>query len=208
MSKIIDTIVELAVGYFNNYRGKFNLLKKKIMTFDRTPPPLPIFFRKYKVSVCQLATGMYYVVSPIKKATKNVVLYLHGGAFIFPITKYHYEFLDRIIGETNATFYIALYPISHPNYSSFDDTYTFLNELFLKIKDRHAKDTVNIMGDSSGACLVLSFAQYVKIHYKYKFTNVIAISPCPRFDYGQDEMISYSKLDPILNDGLLTGAYL
>jgi acetyl esterase/lipase len=63
------------------------------------------------------------------------------------------------------------------------------------------------MGDSSGGCLALSFAQYIKKNKLVKPQEIIAISPCPRFDYDKEEMISYSKLDPVLSDGLLLGAY-
>lgn len=128
-----------------------------------------------------------YRVKP--EEVKRRVVYLHGGGYVQPIAKLHWQLITFLAKKANAEFLVPLYGLS-PKYK-VDDALRLLDDL-REILDRRLP--IFLMGDSAGGGLALSIAQN-------SWTDVeklILISPWVSSDFGPETDI-YEKRDPWLN---------
>ena len=92
-------------------------------------------------------------------STENLVLYLHGGAYVNEIEKLHISFCDKLAEKVNATVFAPIYPLA-PNHT-FEETYDIVENLYdLLLK---FNKPISIMGDSAGGGLLLHFVNIWQI---------------------------------------------
>ncbi|MGA1646767.1 MAG: alpha/beta fold hydrolase [bacterium] len=128
-----------------------------------------------------------YRVKP--EGVKRRVVFLHGGGYVQPIAKQHWQLITFLAKKANAEFLVPLYGLS-PKYK-VDDALRLLHDL-REILD--SRLPICLMGDSAGGGLALSIAQN-------SWTDVeklILISPWVSSDFGPETDI-YEKRDPWLN---------
>lgn len=122
------------------------------------------------------------------EATKRVV-YLHGGGYVQPIAKQHWQLITRIAREANAEVIVPCYGLS-PRYK-VQDAIAFLKEA----KGVFTEDLpLVLMGDSAGGGLALSLAQSAWA----KVELLVLISPWVDSEFGE-EFAKYEQRDPWLN---------
>ncbi len=101
-----------------------------------------------------LAEGSVITLTPPKPGLLHI-LYLHGGAWVFPPRSPHWDFLSRLCDETGATITMPLYPLG-PG-ADHDTMMAMLEPLYGDL--RRAFPKLAVMGDSAGAGLALSLLQ-------------------------------------------------
>lgn len=95
-------------------------------------------------------------VMPRGQATGPVVLYLHGGAFIHPITRPHWDFIAEMAERLGATFVVPLYPLA-PDHDC-KAVSRFVLGLYRHLLEQYGPSSPILMGDSAGGGLTLSLA--------------------------------------------------
>ena len=101
--------------------------------------------------------GCQIVLFNESTTTENLIIYLHGGAYVSEIENLHIIFCDKLAEKANATVFAPIYPLA-PNHT-FEETYGIvesLYELLLKFNK-----PITIMGDSAGGGLSAAFCEYL-----------------------------------------------
>lgn len=126
---------------------------------------------------------------------ENIVLYIHGGAWVFEISEEHVTFCDELPELLNAKVYMPLYPLA-PD-ATYEQAYKMLFELYCTLLNQ--KKPIYIMGDSAGANLTLCLTRLIK-ESGYKMPEkLVVISPCADMSFSNPAMTAIDKIDPILS---------
>ena len=149
-------------------------------------PPSP--FPRVTLTGNPAAEGAVLVLSP-PQPTDRHILYLHGGAWLFPPRGPHWDFLSRLCEETASTITMPLYPLGPV--ASHDTMMQMLEPVYAGLRERHAD--LSVMGDSAGAGLTLSLLQ----SNLPAPDRVVLISPPMDMQVSQ-AAIEASRHDPLL----------
>ena len=133
----------------------------------------------------------------VEGPTHRVILYLHGGAFIYPPVFFHWRFLHDLALRTH---YDALLPV-YPKSPEYDCEYSVktLLEYYKNISESKKYDEIHLVGDSAGACLCLVVAQEAHKNGWQKPATTILLSPCVDLSHTKEkEMLALQDRDTML----------
>lgn len=135
-----------------------------------------------------------YQISKLHERSSGKILYIHGGAFVFPILQSHWRFVTRLVRETGQTAIVPLYPLVPEN--TYKQVHTHLQTVYLQLIDSVSPGDVTVIGDSAGGNLsiVLPFLVDEKLQPK----QVIALSPVLDLRACNPEMEEIEPKDPLL----------
>ena len=107
---------------------------------------------------------------------RKLILYLHGGAFIYPPVFFHWRFLHDLCLRTHCDALLPVYPKS-PEYDCEYSVKTLL-DYYKSITESNRYDEIHFVGDSAGACLCLVVAQEAHKNGWQKPASLTLLSPC------------------------------
>ena len=110
------------------------------------------------------------------RPSRKLLLYLHGGAFIYPPVFFHWRFLHDLALRTHCDALLPVYPKS-PEYDCEYSVKTLL-EYYQNISETNQYDEIHLVGDSAGACLCLVVAQEAHKNGWQKPLTTTLLSPC------------------------------
>ena len=144
---------------------------------NRRPVRVPRYFRGYFTEKKFMAsTGFEMQVFRHDENTRKLILYLHGGAFIYPPVFFHWRFLHDLCLRTHCDALLPVYPKS-PEYTCAFSVQTLL-DFYKSISDSKQYDEIHFVGDSAGACLCLVLAQEAHKNGWQKPKTSLLLSPC------------------------------
>ena len=159
---------------------------------------LPKRIYRTKVKTKQMF-GCQMVLFNESTTTDNLIIYLHGGAYVSEIEDLHITFCDKLAEKANATVLAPIYPLA-PNHT-FEETYDIVENLY-KVLLKFNKP-ITIMGDSAGGGLSAAFCEYLAANELAQPEHLILISPWVDVSMSGD-YDDYIELDPMLGvDGLI-----
>ncbi len=127
----------------------------------------------------------------------KLILYLHGGAFIYPPVFFHWRFLHDLCLRTHCDALMPVYPKS-PEYDCASSVSTLL-EYYKSISDSKQYDEIHFVGDSAGACLCLVLAQEAHLNGWQKPATTTLLSPCVDLSHTkEDDMRALQDKDTML----------
>ena len=123
------------------------------------------------------------------------VIYFHGGAYVRPITSFHWRMLADLVEQTGMEFIVPLYPLAPENNGL--STLQFVTDLY----DQETFDGLPIllMGDSAGGGLALALAGVLKSKPFLAPRRLILISPCVDMEMSNPKIASIETTDPMLH---------
>ena len=89
---------------------------------------------------------------------ENIILYIHGGAWIFEMNLAQVSFCDELASRLNAKVYMPLYPLAPK--SNCIETMSFIEDLYKEILKENK--TLYVMGDSAGGNIALNLMYTIK----------------------------------------------
>ena len=156
---------------------------------NRRPVRVPRYFRGYFTEEKFVAsTGFEMQVfrheennaSALRRAQgpqgRRLILYLHGGAFIYPPVFFHWRSLHDLCLRTHCDALLPVYPKS-PEYTCEFSVQTLL-DFYKSLSDSKQYDEIHFVGDSAGACLCLVLAQEAHKNGWQKPKTTTLLSPC------------------------------
>ena len=156
---------------------------------NRRPVRVPRYFRAYFTEERFLASTGYEMqvfkhednnASALRRAQgpqeRRLILYLHGGAFIYPPVFFHWRFLHDLCLRTHCDALLPVYPKS-PEYTCAYSVQTLL-DFYKSLSDSKPYDEIHFVGDSAGACLCLVLAQEAHKNGWQKPKTTTLLSPC------------------------------
>lgn len=138
--------------------------------------------------------GMQVFTFGNKNDCKNIILYVHGGAYVNEINYQHHLYCMKLSRKLNSYVLAPVYALA-PNHKS-QETFESIGELYRSIL-KLGKSTI-LMGDSAGGGFVLSFAQYLKTIDLPQPDCIITFSPW--VDISMSNPPYDSENDPILGE--------
>ena len=165
---------------------------------NRRPVRVPRYFRGFFTEEkFNASTGFEMQVFGHKVGSRKLILYLHGGAFIYPPVFFHWRFLHDLCLRTHCNALLPVYPKS-PEYTCAFSVQTLL-DFYKNISESKQYEEIHFVGDSAGACLCLVLAQEAHKNGWQKPTTTTLLSPCVDLGHTKEtEMRALQDKDTML----------
>lgn len=140
-----------------------------------------------------------FIVTPNEgKTSDEVILYLHGGAYVGEIETEHWGFIGQLITDTGATVILPDYPLALKY--RYTDTFKMVEPLYKEIVDKIGAEKLTVMGDSAGGGMSLALVEKISTETNYKIpSKTILISPWLDVRLTNSEIEEVEKYDKQLN---------
>ena len=172
---------------------------------NRRPVRVPRYFRGYFTEEkFHASTDFEMQVFRRNNASRKIIFYIHGGAFIYPPVFFHWRFLHDLCLRTHYDALMPVYPKS-PDYNCAYAVETLMDYYKTVALSNRYKE-IHLVGDSAGAHLCLVVAQEAHKQGLTKPTSLTLLSPCVDLSYSREsEMRALQDLDPMLQlDRIIT----
>jgi acetyl esterase/lipase len=192
-SKMIQSMSSL----FGVKKGGDMIKKSNQSKSTEVPTPVPTSMcKKYDIQESIINNRKVWTIKPKEKGSDKVVLYLHGGAYVSTIKKYHWKFVEELILKTNATIVIPDYPLA-PS-SNCENAIDFVGQLYQELLKKYTSENIDLMGDSSGGGLALGFAMQLSKENKPQPHQIILLFPWLDVTMSNKDILEIDKKDKIL----------
>jgi len=127
------------------------------------------------------------------------VLYLHGGGYVRPITRYHWRMIAELAEATGLEFIVPLYPLAPESHGLV--ALRFVTDLYRSLVggDGH----LFVMGDSAGAGLALSLAASLRDSGDELPKRLVLLTPFVDVELLHADAARIAPVDPMLGiDGI------
>ncbi len=176
-----------------------NLIEKKIVRkkYSQNVAPMPKSLRSnFKTTVNTIKGRKFWILKPKQNGSEKIILYLHGGAYYWNISKHNWAFAEGLLEKTNATFVIPDYPLAP--HSTFEQAYEYLDELYEELISQHSPENITIMGESAGGGLALGFTMFLRNENRSQPNQLILMAPWLDVTMSNPEILKVDKKDKIL----------
>jgi acetyl esterase/lipase len=152
--------------------------------------------RKFDITLETCHGHEVYTLAPRTQPSRGHVVYLHGGAYVNPISRWHWAFIARLVDKLGITFTVPLYPRA-PQHDCVAASNFLLSVYRDLVASRDASDLV-VMGDSAGGGLTMSLALQARAANLPAPAGLVLVSPwldVAMSDPAQEEI---ERIDPLL----------
>lgn len=138
---------------------------------------------------------------------RGQVLYLHGGAYVRPITRQHWQLVEHVACATGRTVIVPLYPLAPESQGLA--ALEFVRSIYLDAQRQQDDRAITFMGDSAGAGLCVSLALALRDSGQPVPAKLILVTPWAGLALDEPELPTTTPMDPMLApDGLRVAARL
>jgi acetyl esterase/lipase len=132
-----------------------------------------------------------------------VVLFLHGGGFLFEALPVHWLAVDRLIRKTGAEVWFASYPLLPQ--ATIYESHDMVLATWQQMRKRHGADQITVLGDSAGATLALTLTHALKAIGQALPHQLILASPAQSLISPElrTQMAAFAPLDAMIPPSLL-----
>jgi acetyl esterase/lipase len=179
--------------------GGKKYIEKKILKkeFGESPAPVPKSIATGRnIRVTTIHNRKVWTIKSSKDPSDKLILYLHGGAYIFNLKKFDWEFAESLTSQTNATVILPDYPLS-PEYTCAS-LYAFMDELYKWIVTEHPSKKIILMGLSAGAGLALGYSMRIRDLGGRQPEQIILLSPWLDVTMSNHDILEIDRKDRIL----------
>lgn len=192
-SKMIQNMSSL----FGVKKGGDMIKKANQSISTEVPTPVPkSMYKKYDIQDSLINNRKVWTIKPKENASDKVILYLHGGAYVSTIKKYHWKFAEVLLLKTNTTIVIPDYPLA-PD-SNCENAFYFVGQVYQELLNKHSPENIVLIGDSSGGGLALGFALTLSHENKPQPNQIILLSPWLDVTMSNKDILEIDKKDKIL----------
>lgn len=185
-----------------DFRGKtdeevLDDFKKNSLPYltSRTEQTFPEVKTKNQLSKETKEDGDVYTLTGDKEDC--IVLYIHGGAWVWDIQIEHVEFCDRIVDLLGAKVYIPIFPLAPQ--ATYKEGYAMIRKVYDELLSLNKP--IILMGDSSGGNIALGLVLGLKDEGKTLPEKIVLLAPGADPTFINDEI---KEIEP--KDGLLPKA--
>lgn len=138
-----------------------------------------------------------YRLSPrLPQPHKKHVLYLHGGAYIRPITSHHWRFLQALVEQAGCTITVPLYPLAPE--ANCQQAVDAVAEVYRRACSAANLTAIDVMGDSAGAGLALALSYALREAAAALPSSLVLICPWLDVSMTHASIAPNEKDDPML----------
>ncbi len=163
----------------------------------KTPASPPRALTKhFQVEQYEITKQAVYHIQPPGSKPARHIFYLHGGAYIAPIVRLHWDFIRRLMRGLPCQVTVPLYGRA-PSHT-YQEAFVFLKNAYLRLLESHSPQDIIFMGDSAGGGLALAFAQTLLDIDLPQPGSVVMLSPWLDITTSNPEIAEIEKRDPLL----------
>lgn len=159
--------------------------------------PIKSLSKNYNQTIFQIQGRNVWTFSSKSGKTNQVIIYLHGGAYIYNLKKHYWQFVEQLIEKSGTILIVPDYPLA-PN-ANFQDTYRFIEELYLEVRKTYPQKEILLIGDSAGGGLALGFAQKCLQEFQPLPKKLILIAPWLDLTMSNENLNKVDSLDLVLS---------
>ncbi len=198
-SKVINWFLKKS-----KFKKTFEVKSSKTI-FRRKKNFLPKYIQLKYVYRHQIFKNKSIVTFNNKKQSKNHVLFLHGGAYIFEATLSHWLLAEKIAKKSFSKMTMIDYPLAPEH--GYKETLAMVSGAYDLLRKQYPNDHLILMGDSAGGGLVLAFTQkLIKEKYPYIPQKLILLSPWLDLSMSNPDIAELESRDYILSRKMLENA--
>ena len=189
-AKVMSDVLEL----FGMYTEKNceQMLAGALSKGEKPTPPPPKMNTRYEDS----PNGRVFYANE-ESDSKNVVFYIHGGAYFMDFTRSHWRLLENLIKETDAQVIAPAYRLVP--FATYREAFDLMVPLYRDYCEAHPDRKMILMGDSAGGGLALALAEYFKAEGIRMPDKMILLSPWVDASMENEEIKDYESVDPFLS---------
>ena len=176
MRKVIVIIALLVVALLFTFFGVTEILAEPTSSIKKT----------CNVSVTTHEKNKVYNITPKNNTYSKTIMYLHGGAYMGEMTKDHWDFLEKLVQDTNSRIIMPDYPLT-PRYT-YKDVFKMVENVY---NEYYEEDNFILMGDSAGGGIVAGLLEKVE----KAPSKSILISPWLDVSMSNPKMVEIQKND-------------
>lgn len=181
-----DTSSEISM-----FIGSFDNTLKVVNDGQNLGDPFP----KTKSVQNEKLFGEFRVYTLGQDTSDDVIIYIHGGGYLFGLYPNLVQMMDVIAQKTSKQVYILDYGL--PMKYNWVHAYTLLNQVYDFILSQRKK--IIIIGDSAGGGLGLGFIEYLNKNNLQIPIKQILISPWLDITMSNPQAKKYDEVDPLLD---------
>lgn len=138
-----------------------------------------------------------YTLAPREPApAARHLLYLHGGAYVRPISRYHWGLLADLVQRSGCTISVPLYPLA-PEHNC-TQALAFVRRAWALARERAAGRPLLLAGDSAGGGLALALAFDLRDRGEALPERLLLICPWVDVTMTNPELARIAPRDPML----------
>jgi len=179
--------------YYLEYGDTFKSLLAGLLAREKTYQEIPANFPFIHESIVTYVKGET-VCTLTKDNYENIVLYVHGGAYLYEADNVHFSYCDGLVDALNAKVVMPLYPLA-PQYT-YEAAYAMIETLYKDLLTENKP--IYIMGDSAGGGFTLAFTEYCIANNIKTPNKIIMFSPWIDLTMSNPEIKVYEPLDTTL----------
>ena len=163
------------------------------------PVRVPRYFRGFFKETDKFVTSKGFEMQVFKhtQPARKLILYLHGGAFIYTPVFFHWRFLHDLCLRTHCDALLPVYPKA-PEYTC-SDTVPAVLDFYKSISESRQYEEIHLVGDSAGAHLCLVVAQEAAKNGWHRPGTTTLLSPCVDLSHTKEkEMRALQDKDNML----------
>ena len=172
MSKIVEIGLEKKHRDYMDDPDKAHEHMQKRSLEEDEPYKIPKRIYHTKVESKDLL-GCQMIIFNDSEDCEQLIIYLHGGAYVNEIRLPHITFCDNLAKKVNGCVFAPIYPLA-PNHT-YKETYEIVEKLYNHLLEMNKP--ITIMGDSAGGGLSAAFCEYLAVNDMPQPKNLILISP-------------------------------
>jgi monoterpene epsilon-lactone hydrolase len=171
----------------------------------RTYPQVPAFpagfHRRYQIDEHTVLGHRVIRVAPKTGGSRNIIVYTHGGSYVYELGRFHWGILDALIQSTGATVIVPIYPLApeHP----YTDAYALLDRVYRDLLAEVPAERIVLCGDSAGGGLALGQAIALRDQGLPLPGRVVLFSPWLDLILSNPEIPALDPIDAMLDAGAL-----
>lgn len=154
------------------------------------------FFKKYLLRRFKISDSLISEIG-LDENSENLVIFIHGGAFISGPSKHHWDTLKEIAKRSNYKIWMCDYPKAPENkIKKISDN---IESIYSSALESYKPNKISIMGDSVGGTLATALIHRLILKKIELPENLILITPVMDSSMSNPEIETLQKIDPMLS---------
>lgn len=162
-------------------------------TEDHHPPAL--LKARLDITETEIDGFPVYEIAP-KAGERRRILYMHGGAYVFQITSYHWVLIAEMAERLGFGITVPIYPIAPEH--DFHDMFGMVGDVYRRMLEETDAEDIVFMGDSAGGNMAVVLTMMAAERGLPSPSRHVLISPGLDVSLANPEVFEAERQDPWL----------
>nr|WP_295468714.1 alpha/beta hydrolase [Mesorhizobium sp.] len=196
-SRVVSTYLRHTRKKAFSSAAEMNRWIERARTLEDHRPPAAVA-KRVDISRRDVAGSPVYEVRPRNaNANDRRILYLHGGAYVFEITPFHWRLIAEMAERLQARITVPIYPIAPEH--RFEDMFGMVAETYRAMLDETPAQEIVFMGDSAGGNMAVVLTMMAAEEGLPLPARHVLISPGLDMTLENPELVEAAARDPWLD---------